>query len=81
MLAAIQDGGEQILIGPQVLQWPLANVGAKMLKMLIDLLERQVESKLTHPLEPASRLLPGNVPDWSKRSGLSNPLFSLSERE
>ena len=51
MLAAVQHGGKQIAVGPQIVKGPLAHVGAKMPNGFIDMLKRQVEGKLPHLLD------------------------------
>ena len=50
MPAAFQDGVKQVLVRAKVFEGALADLGAKVLKPLIDRLEGQVEGKLPHPL-------------------------------
>ena len=51
MLAAVQYGGEQRLVRAQFVERPLADVGAEVPDLGIDLLEGQVKGKLPHPLD------------------------------
>ena len=61
VLAAVQHGREQVSIGAQIVEGPLAHVGAEIPNLVIDLLERQVEGKLPHPLDQALALVGDRV--------------------
>ena len=51
MLAAAQHGGEYVLIGPEIVEEPLANFRAKVLNLIIDMVERKVDGELPHLLD------------------------------
>ena len=74
MLAAVQDRREQLLVGPQIVKGTLANVGAEMLNLVIDPLERQIECKLPHLFDQGLGSCRRIVSCWSGRNGSSIPL-------
>lgn len=51
ILRAIEHGGKHGLVATQLVQGPLAHIGAEMLNGVIDLLEWKVESELPHLLD------------------------------
>ena len=60
MLTCLQPSStveNRFLIGPQIVEGPLADFGTEILNLVIDLLKRQVEGKLPHLFHQSLGLL------------------------